>query len=481
MAVEKLALKLHNTLSGQDETFTASGVVTMYNCGPTVYQYAHIGNLRSYVFADILKRALIYNDYKVKQVINITDVGHNQGDADEGEDKMEVSARAQKKSASELARFYTDAFLKDLDLLNVDTEGTLFPRATAHIKEQIELIETLEKKGFVYTTSDGVYFDTSKFPAYGKLGKIDLAGLEEGKRVAINKEKRNPTDFAVWKFSPNSGAGPTVKREQEWPSPWGVGFPGWHIECSAMVMKLLGQTIDIHTGGIDHIPVHHNNEIAQSEAATGQPFARFWLHNAFLNIDGAKIAKSVGNTFYLSDVVAKGITPLAYRYWLLGATYRTNMNFTWEALEASQTAYKKLVAHVSKLQTEVGEDGAEKNNKEINKNYSNKFQEAINDDLNTPRAIALIWDLIKDESVPSLEKLATIANFDQALGFDLVHQAELLADQAKTAASAEVPADIQTLIEAREAARAQKDYQKADQLRTEIEKKGHKVVDATLN
>jgi len=380
-----MPLSLYNTLTGKKEPFLPliPGKVSMYNCGPTVYNYAHIGNLRSYIFADILKRTLEWNKYDVQQVINITDVGHLVGDGDTGQDKMEKTAQIEKKTAQEIATFYTNAFFDDITTLNIDKSKIVFCRATDHIPEQIALIQTLEKKGFTYITSDGVYFDTAKFRNYGKLGNIDLAGLEEGSRVSINTEKRNKTDFALWKFSPRD-----EKRQQEWPSPYGIGFPGWHIECSAMSMKYLGETFDIHTGGIDHIPVHHNNEIAQSESATGKPYVRYWLHNAFLNIDGHKISKSIGNTLYLRNLVTKGISPLAYRYWLLTGHYRTMLNFTEESVLGAQTALVKLINHfIEWRQLPLGKEHTE---------YVKKFEDFINDDLDTPKALALLWELVKD-------------------------------------------------------------------------------------
>jgi len=332
-------MHLYNTLTRSKELFRPlkEGEVFMYHCGPTVYNYAHLGNLRAYVFADILRRVFSFNNYAVKQVINITDVGHLTSDEDEGEDKLEAGARREGKSAQEIAEFYTGAFLEDMSALNIDTRATLFPKATEHIAEQIDLIKTLEKKGATYRTSDGVYFDTSACKQYGELAHLDIAGLKEGARVLKNPEKRNATDFALWKFSK-----PEEKRQQEWESPWGLGFPGWHLECSAMSMKYLGPHFDIHTGGIDHIPVHHTNEIAQSETATGEKFVNYWMHAGFVNIEGAKMAKSEENFITLKTLTEKGFSPLAYRYWLLTADYKKTINFTWEALEGAETAFRKL-------------------------------------------------------------------------------------------------------------------------------------------
>ncbi len=455
-----MPLSLHNTLTGKKEPFVplVPGKISMYNCGPTVYQYAHIGNLRSYVFADILKRTLEWNKYTVQQVINITDVGHLVGDGDEGQDKMEKTAEAEKKTAQEIATFYTNAFLEDTSALNIDKSKITFCKATDHIPEQIALIEKLEKKGFIYITSDGVYFDTAKFPDYGKLGNIDLAGLEEGSRVEINTEKRNKTDFALWKFSPKDD-----NRQQEWPSPWGVGFPGWHIECSAMSMKYLGETFDIHTGGIDHIPVHHNNEIAQSESTTGKPYVHYWLHNAFLNINGHKISKSIGNTLYIRDLVSKGISPIAYRYWLLTGHYRTMLNFTEESVLGAQTALVKLINHfIEWRQLPLGTE---------NIDYVKRFEGFINDDLDTPKALALTWELVKDKKVSVEDKSATLLKFDSIFGLNLSTMPipQIEADN--------IPPEITALAEEREKARQNKDWKLADAIRDEITSRGYEIKD----
>jgi len=485
-----LDIRLYNTLTKQKEVFTpsrkgilaflnplglgriANKTVTMYNCGPTVYQSLHIGNYRAYIFADILKRTLEYNRYRVRQVINITDVGHLVGDGDEGEDKMQLTAKKQERTSKEISEEYTKEFFHGLTALNVEfTPGqspiTEFPRATAHIPGQIALIEQLERKGLTYRTSDGVYFDTSKFPNYGKLGNIHLAGLEEGHRVAANTEKRNPTDFALWKFSQTSG---DTHRDQEWPSPWGVGFPGWHIECSAMAMKLLGKTIDIHTGGIDHIPTHHNNEIAQSEAATHQPFARFWLHGAHLLIDGQKISKSLGNTIYLKDLAEHEVTPLGLRYWFLTASYRTQMNFTWEAVKGAQTAYERLLEQVRQIGGLLEGRSAEKSGeKNISTEYTQKFREAINDDLNTPKALATVWEMLKDTSVSDEMKMNTLMKFDKVLGLKL--------DTSVGVHSLVFAPEVVALKDARDEARRQRDFQKSDEIRALLKEKGYDIVD----
>ena len=467
-------IKLQNTLTNEKEEFIPrkDGVVTMYNCGPTVYNYAHIGNLRAYVFADVLKRMFAYNDYEIKQVINITDVGHLTSDADEGEDKIETGAKREGLKVKNIIKRYTDAFMGDMKSLNIDIDKIEFPKATEHIPEQIAFIQTLDEKGYTYKTSDGIYFDTSLRKDYGKLGNINTKGLEEGARIEKNKEKKNPTDFALWKFSPPTD-GPKQQREQEWDSPWGVGFPGWHIECSAMSRKLLGNQIDVHTGGVDHIPVHHNNEIAQTESVTGKQFVNYWMHNEFITIDGQKIAKSVGNTIYLKSIIDKSFSPLSLRYWFLTAHYRTQSNFTWEALEGAQTTLFKLHKHF------VEEYGAKDG--EVNKEYENKFHDFINDDLDIPKSIALMWDLVKDESVPKEDKRSTLLEFDKVLGLGLDHSDKklvtLLSGRGDKLEIGKLPKAIKAIVDEREEARENKDFKKADELRDKLQQKGYEIED----
>lgn len=454
---------LHNTFSGKKEkfmpargSFPGKPEIGMYHCGPTVYNYAHIGNLRAYMFADTLKRLFKASGYSVKQVINITDVGHLASDADDtGEDKMEKARRREHKSAWDIAEFYTQAFFKDLAGLNIDTEGAQFPRATQYVKEQINMIKTLEKKGFAYRTSDGLYFDTAKFPGYGKLGNIDIKGLREGERIGVNDEKRNPTDFALWKFSPKNG-----KRDMEWHSPWGVGFPGWHIECSAMSRALLGETFDIHTGGIDHIPTHHNNEIAQSEGSQGKPFVRYWMHSAFVTIGGGKMAKSADNFITLQSLREKGYSPLAYRYFLLSARYSTQINFTWEALDGAANAYGKLNVAVCELP-----DGGK-----ANKELWNKALSFVADDLDTPKTLALCRNILKDDGSSPADKKATIMKIDELLGLKLGEKEDEVI----------IPEDILKLADERKNARDKKDWKKSDELRDEIAKLGFEVKDTPL-
>ena len=454
-------IELYNTLTRKKEKFTpirrgffGKPEVGMYHCGPTVYNYAHIGNLRAYVFADTLKRLMKVAGYKIKQVINITDVGHFTNDADTGEDKIEKASKREHKSSWDIAEFYAQAFFRDLKDLNIDIIGTKFPRATQYINEQIKIIKTLSEKGFTYPTSDGIYFDTSKFPEYGKLGNIDLKGIRAGERVEVNEEKKNPTDFALWKFSPKN-----EKRDMEWPSLWGVGFPGWHIECSAMSRALLGDMFDIHTGGIDHIPTHHNNEIAQSEGATGKMPARVWMHNAFVNISGGKMAKSDENFITLSLLKEKGYSPLAYRYFLLTARYSTQINFTWEALDGVANAYKKLVATIHELPP-CGK---------VNKELWNQIVGFMADDLDTPKALALVWDILKDDRLSPADKKATIVKTDELFGLKL-------GEKTREAAIA-ISESVLKLADERKSARAEKNWKKSDELRDQITKLGFEVKD----
>lgn len=421
----------------------------MYNCGPTVYGPQHIGNLSMFVFTDIVRRALESEGYKVEQVVNFTDFGHLTSDADEGEDKMMVGLKREGLEPTldnmhKLGQKYAEVFLADIKKLNVETEGTKFPYASQYVREQTELINKLEDKGFTYKTSDGIYFDTSKVVEYGKLGGI--GGSEA--RIVENSEKKDPKDFALWKFG-----------EKGWPSPWGAGFPGWHIECSAMIIALLGEQIDIHTGGIEHIPVHHNNEIAQSESATGKiPFSKYWLHRAHLQVDGHKIAKSEGNVIYLDDIIKKGYSPLAFRYFLLLSHYRKPTNFSWEALEAAQNAYRKLKDLISSWP----EGGS------VNEKYKKEFMSAIENDFNTPEALAVVWNLTKDEKLSEADKKATILDFDKVLGLDLSKVEE-------------IPEEILQLFDKQKRARKDKNYEESDRLRAEVEQKGWKILDGNTD
>lgn len=446
-------LLLFNTLTRKKEKFRPirwrRKIVSMYTCGPTVYDYAHIGNFRSYVFSDILKRVLKYNKFRVWQVINITDVGHLISDEDNGRDKVAAKAEKERKTAWQIAEFYTEAFKEDFVKLNC-LEPKRWAVATDHIKDMIKLIKKLESKGVTYKISDGIYFDTSKIEDYGGLAQLDISGLKAGKRVELG-EKKNFTDFALWKFSPKD-----KKRDMEWNSPWGAGFPGWHIECSAMAMKYLGKTIDIHTGGIDHIPIHHTNEIAQSETATGKQFVRFWLHNEFILINDEKMAKSEGNVLTISSLTEKGFEPLDYRYLLLNTHYRKELNFTWEALSAARNANKKLRREFLSFDQNPGQ---------VLQDWEKRFHRAINDDINIPQALAVVWELIKSDQKDT-DVRETLLKFDSVLGLGL-HK---LNPEA-------VPIEIKKLAEQRKKARQEKDYKKADSFRQEIEVLGWKVED----
>ncbi len=449
-----MPLKLFNTFSRTVEEFQPLNPpkVGFYGCGPTVYDQAHIGNLRAYVFDDILRRTLIRDGYQVTFAMNITDVGHLTSDADEGEDKLEKGAKREKLSVWDVAEKYTALFKQDLAALNI-AEPDQWLRATDNIPEQIALIQKLEQKGFTYRTSDGMYYDTSKFKNYGKLARLNLEGQKEGARVEVNEEKRNPSDFALWKFSPKE-----EKREMEWESPWGIGFPGWAIECSAMSMKALGETFDIHTGGVDHIPVHHTNEIAQSEGATGKPFVKYWVHNEFLLVDDGKMAKSLGNAYTLDDLRQKGFSPLAFRYYCLGAHYRSKLNFTWAGMQASQTALDQLTVRAIALGDADGEGAVE---------YEQKFFEAVNNDLATPQALAVMWDMLKS-SVPDLMKKTSLLRMDEILGLGLaVAKRETI----------DIPIDVQVLLDERQEARLGKDWKKSDDLRKQIAAAGFSVKD----
>jgi len=422
--------------------------VGLYTCGPTVYNYAHIGNLRTYIFEDLLKRVLLLNGYHVKQVMNITDVGHLVSDADEGEDKMELSARRTGKSAWELAEIYTAAFKEDIARLNV-TEPTIWCRATEHIREQIEMVQCIEANGYTYRTGDGIYFDTSKLDDYGYLARLDVEGLRAGARVTVG-EKRNRTDFALWKFSPED-----QQRQMEWESPWGVGFPGWHIECSAMSAKYLGSYFDIHCGGEDHINVHHSNEIAQTQACYGTRLANFWLHAYFLNVDSGRMGKSAGNFLRLQDLIDRGYDPLAYRYLCLGAHYRSHLTFSWDTLDAAVTGLDRL----RELVYGWGAPG------QVSEEWMDTFAAFVNDDLNIARAIALAWDLTKSD-LPDADKKATMLKFDEVLGLRLGEWAP-----------AAVPAEMLELAEKRQAARKAKRWAEADALRDQITEAGYEVRD----
>jgi len=453
-------LFLTNSLSGKRDLFVPlkAGSATLYSCGPTVYSRAHIGNLRAYVFADVLARTLTDAGYRVRRAINITDVGHLTDD--ESDDKMEAGARKEGLSAQDIAARYTKLFLEDIRLLGIDVDEVSFPRATDYIDEQIDIVGKLEEKGFTYRTNDGIYFDTQKFPSYGALDhgghKLrEEAFAEIGRRIKENEEKRHPADFALWKFSP-----PGTRRQQEWQSPWGIGFPGWHIECSAMSRALLGQPFDIHTGGMDLAPIHHTNEIAQSEAAFDKPLARYWMHSAFLTIENRKISKSAGDELYLSDITARGYSPLALRYLFLQAHYRSPLSFTWESVEAADAARERLTRLARTIKEEAkGRTRAS--------DLSRRMTALLRDDLATPQALALLWEAVKDEDLSREEQLAVLVAADAVFGLSLLTPSDV----------ALVPAHIQALVEEREAARSAHDFSKSDALRIHIESSGYRVED----
>jgi cysteinyl-tRNA synthetase len=451
-----MSLKLYNTLGRKKEIFKPikDKEVGIYTCGPTVYWYQHIGNLRSYIFADILKRVLIYNQYKVKHVMNVTDVGHLTSDADSGEDKMEKAAEKEGKKAEDIANYYWGIFRDDFKKLNI-IEPDVWCKATEHIKEQIELIKKLEEKGYTYKTTDGIYFDTSKFKDYGKLALLNVQGLEGGKRIEIG-DKKNKTDFALWKFSENPG-----KRQQEWKSPWGVGFPGWHIECSAMSSKYLGEQFDIHTGGEDHIPIHHTNEIAQSECAFEKKhWVKYWLHGAFLTFKGEKVSKSKGGLFTISELEEKCYSPLDYRYFCLTANYRTQLSFTLDSLDSAKNSLQRIKRIISSLLESNNE-----NSKIANDKYLKEFEKAINNDLDMPSALAVLWKLLRDEKADG--KIKTIEKMDLVLGLKLLEKEKI-----------EIPAEVKKLVEEREKARKNKDFKKSDDLRDKINKLGFNIADS---
>ncbi len=456
---------LYNTLFRSKQEFKPihDKHVGVYSCGPTVYWFAHIGNMRAFIFADVLCRALRFNGYDVDQVMNITDVGHLTDDADEGEDKMIVAMKREGKTAYDIAEFYAQAFFKDLEKLNI-TPASKYPRATEHIAEQIEMIEQLEKNGFTYRTSDGIYFDTSKLSDYGRLSGQKSDEKQAGSRVEMG-EKKNATDFALWKFSSEDlTPRPLLRKEREpskrlmeWPSPWGVGFPGWHIECSAMSKKYLGVPFDIHTGGIDHIAVHHENEIAQTEGAEGKLEANYWMHSEFLTVDGGKMSKSLGNVYTISDLVEKGFDSLAFRYLCLQAHYRSKLNFTWESLHAAQNALNRLRSVIRDW--DAPKIGCAE--------FEQKFLASISDDLNTPEALSILWQLVESDD-PTSAKAESLLKFDQVLGLHL---------DAFIGKSIEIPPEVQQLLDERANARSEKNWTESDRLRKAIEALGFVVED----
>ncbi|HLD80702.1 MAG TPA: cysteine--tRNA ligase [archaeon] len=465
-------LKLFNTLTRKKEIFHSlqRRKVGFYACGPTVYQYAHLGNLRTYIFEDILKRVLMLAGFPVRHVMNITDVGHLTSDEDTGEDKVEKEAAKQRKSAWDLARFYEKAFKEDIKKLNI-LSPDIFPRATEHIPEQINLIKKLEDKGYTYRTKDGIYFDTRKFKHYGALARKNVKGIKAGARVAKG-EKRHPTDFALWKFSPAN-----EQRAMEWDSPWGKGFPGWHIECSAMAMKYLGESFDVHCGGVDHVPVHHTNEIAQSEAATGKQFAKYWLHCDFLQVKGEKMAKSLGNFIRVKDLVAKGFPPESIRFFYISAHYRTQQNFTEAALVQALESVKRLYEFADSL--ESAKPGQNHNTplSAGTKKLLEDFEKFMDDDFNTPMALAALFDFVREankhlnagsfDAANATEVRAALNRIDSVLGVLEMRKQE------------SVPGEVMELVREREKARKDSDWKRSDELRNEIRVLGYQVQDTS--
>jgi cysteinyl-tRNA synthetase len=447
-----MTLQLYDTYTRQVRDFEPlkPGRVGLYACGLTVYDYAHIGNLRTYIFEDILRRVLEFNGYEVEHVQNITDVGHLTSDADTGEDKMEKGSRRTGMTAWEIAELYTAAFQDDMRQLNI-VEPTIWCKATDHIGEQIELVQCIEAAGYAYRTDDGIYFDTSKLDDYGYMARLDVAGLRAGARVEV-AGKRSPTDFALWKFSP-----PGEQRQMEWDSPWGVGFPGWHIECSAMAARYLGPFFDIHCGGEDHIPVHHTNEIAQTQACYGTRLANFWMHGYFLQLDDMKMAKSAGEFLRLQTLIDRGYDPLAYRYFCLGGHYRSKLTFSWEGMDGATAGLNRLRAAYGNWDEGGQADEA----------YLARFLKEINADLNTPRALALAWELTRSD-LPSASKKATMDIFDQVLGLGLA---------GWVPPEEEIPEQVLALVAQRQEARAEKRWADADRLRDEIAAAGFEVRD----
>ncbi len=452
-----MKIYFYNTLTKTKEEFKPlkENEVRIYTCGPTVYKDASIGNMKSYIFMDTLRRTLKYNGYSLKHAMNITDVGHLVSDGDDGEDKMVKAAKEEKKTPLEIAKFYTEKFLKDFDRLNID-RPEIICKATDHIKEMQEFVQKLLDNGYAYETSTAIYFDVSKLDKYGLLSGIDLRNQKAGARVEIDEEKRNPYDFALWIKAPEN-------HIMKWESPWGLCYPGWHIECSTMSNKYLGKVFDIHTGGIDLVPTHHENEIAQSKGCTGEIPARFWMHCEFLLIDGGKMSKSLGNVYLVQDIIDRGYDPLAFKMMCFTSHYRNKLNFTWDALENNQNSLNRLRDGYKKHNA-----GTEKIDENIIQEYKTKFQEAINDDLNMPVAMSIVWDVVKNPN-KSKQLADLLLDFDRVLGIDIQKENEQK--------NLEIPDEIGQLLEKRKQARENKDWSLSDQIRDELKEKGYIVKD----
>lgn len=455
-------MRFYNTLTRQKEEFKPidPNLVTTYSCGPTVYSYAHIGNLRAYVFMDELRRTLMFNGYKLKSVMNITDVGHLTSDGDDGEDKMQKAASKQNKTPEEIAAVYTAAFLKDLDRLNVLLPEVV-SKATDNIPEMIDFVQKLVDLGYGYEIDDGIYFDISKFDGYGKLSRCNLEDALAGARVAVNTQKRHPADFALWKKAEKN-------HIMQWQSPWGMGYPGWHIECSTMGKKFLGDRFDIHTGGIDHVPIHHENEIAQSEALEGHQVVNTWMHNEFLMFNGGKISKSLGNTYTIEELIEKGYSPMAFRYFCLNTHYRNKLNFTFEGLSAAKTAYERLRTFLSSCQNTTNTNDGDTITQISS--VREKVIDAVNDDLNFPLALGELWALTKLSPCKQIYTLT--AELDKLFGLDLCLPVE------KSSTDDDVPQEVKDIAEKRFAARKAKDWATSDKLRNDLDALGYAVLDS---
>ncbi|WP_010298391.1 cysteine--tRNA ligase [Clostridium senegalense] len=459
-----MSFYVYNTMTRKKDEFipVVPGKVGMYTCGPTVYNYAHIGNLRTYIFEDVLKKSLEYAGYKVKHVMNVTDVGHLQSDGDEGEDKMALGASREKKTVWEIAKFYEEAFLDDCKKLNVKRPNVVC-RATEHIKEMINFIKVLEEKGYTYQSNGNVYFEIDKFKDYTKLANLSIEELEAGSRIEVDPNKKNPLDFVLWftnsKFK---------NQIMQWESPWGRGFPGWHLECSTMSMKYLGDSIDIHCGGIDHIPVHHTNEIAQSEAYSGKKWVNYWMHGEFLVLDGGKMSKSTGDFLTVKRLEEEGFSPLDYRYFCLQSRYRKQLIFSFENLDAARKSFKALKKRIATILENVCEND-NFNNENIN-NYNEKFKKQISDDLNIPNAFTVLLDVLKDENLTNLEKKFLIEDFDKVLSLELT-------SVEKDLSNIDVES-IENLIKERNEARSSKNYARADEIRDQLLKMNIEILDS---
>lgn len=473
-------MKIYNTLSRQVEEFEPQNPpeVKLYACGFTVYDYTHLGHLRKYTMDDVLIRTLQHAEYQVKFVQNVTDVGHLTSDADSGEDKLEKGAKKYGKTVWEVAREFEAYFWMSMDAMgNMRPEVSC--RATEHIEQQLEMVKDLEAKGFAYVIDgDGVYFDTSKFADYGKLARLNIAEQQAGARVDVVDGKRQPTDFALWKFER-----PGENRAMVWPSPWSErSFPGWHIECSAMAMHYLGDQLDVHTGGIDHIPVHHTNEIAQSEASSDKkPFVKYWVHHNFLQIEGEKMSKSLGNFFTIDDVIERGFEPRALRLLFLTTHYRSEMNFTWDNLAGAQKSYQRLIKTVADLQASVIQTSVESAQLSLeSKQIQQEFYGHLENDLNTAEALAVLWRVVGDSSIAGDQKLALLLDFDEILQLDLRNASKKVQEFSEEIEISSLPEDIKTLVEKRDKARMEQNWQEADNLRKYLAEKGYSIKDTSL-